>query len=85
MKLHNVANISGLFRILDNTRDNIVVETADGTRFDWKSQNGVLRSIAGNLEKTRLSQLSLCFQNKKDANDVMFFLMECNRDARQTA
>lgn len=85
MKLRNVTNVSGLFKVLDNTRDAITVETADGKCFDWKSQHEAVRSMTESLEVPTLSHLSLHFENKKDANDVMFFLMECRRGVRKTA
>lgn len=74
MKLYNVADMSGLFRILDGCRDNVVVETADGTTYGWHAQGQTVRSLlSGN------NSLSLRFENKDDVGDVMRFLMECRR------
>ena len=85
MKLHNVTDISGLFRVLDGTREAITVETADGHCYDWHSQKEILQSITESLGAAQLSRISLHFRNKKDANDVIYFLMECQRHERKTA
>ena len=85
MKLHNVTNISGLFQVLDGTREAITVETADGRRYDWDSQKEIVRSITESLGAPKLGQISLHFRNKKDANDAIYFLMECRRHDRKTA
>lgn len=85
MKLYNVANISGLFQMLDGSRAAVTVETADGSCFDWKTQHAALRAMTETLQVRSLSRLALHFADKKDANDVMYFLMECRKEGRKSA
>ena len=84
MKLHNVTHISGLFNVLDHSRDDVTITMADGADFDWSTEKDVLRSMIASLEVPQLGSMALQCKNKKDTNDVMNFLMEC-RSVRRAA
>lgn len=85
MKLHNVKDVSGLMHLLDNAKGAVSVTTADGTEFDWVSQNGVVRAMLTSLGVYGVREMSLRFAKRSDANDVLNFLMGCTRTMARTA
>lgn len=85
MKLYNIKDVSGLFAVLDNAQDRVVVETSDGSRLDWTTQKQALKSLASSMEGAGLRDLALTFRSSRDADSVISFLMGCRRPASRTA
>lgn len=75
MKLENVSNVEGLFKVLDSCKGKIELVSEEGDRINLKSKLSQMILTANLLNTATIKELELLVSDPEDMKKVISFMM----------
>ncbi len=75
MKLENVSNVEGLFKVLDSCKGKIELVSEEGDRINLKSKLSQMILTANLLNTATIKELELLVSDSEDMKKVISFMM----------
>ena len=74
MKVHNITDIEGLFKVVDQCRGRVELITGEGDRLNLKSKRSQYVSMANIFSNGEIPELELIAEEQEDADRLSRFI-----------
>jgi len=75
MKITNISNVDGFFKVVDKCKGRVELTTPEGDRLNLKSQLTKFVVLAGLFENAKIQDAELTFSEPEDSSKILNFLV----------
>lgn len=82
MKVTNITDIDGFFKVIDSCKGKVELVTGEGDRINLKSKLSQFVALAKVFSSSEIPELDLIAYEKEDVDRIMDFMMRQDRTKR---
>ena len=79
MKVQNITDVEGLFRVIDTCRGRVELVTGEGDRLNLKSKLSQYVSMASVFSNGEIPELEIVTYEKEDTDKLIRFMLNMDR------
>ncbi len=76
MKVQNITDIEGFFKVIDNCKGRVELVTGEGDRLNLKSKLSQYVSMANIFSNGEIPELEIIAYEKEDTDSLIQFMLE---------
>ena len=76
MKVHNIADVEGFFKVVDSCKGRVELVTGEGDRLNLKSKLSQYVSMANIFSNGEIPELEVIAYEKEDTDKLIQFMMD---------